>query len=334
MKVLGAGGDGIVFLDLRDPERVTKAIYRNNQACSKARTEYDKQQRIYECLQCLYQCDDDPLVNLIKQYVRIAKPISFTDAPVDMNGIRYECAFSMTRLNQLPMLFYDTFDRGITRRIEPHYKEQLGGLMAHLSFNSPISGVFGIKFSSANITRENPPRGYFSNAETGFFDFLRREYGFSLSDEALQRIMAFMYGWIYFKCDIIPLDIEFTLGFNQQTRQIELNVLDFGMTFDKRAPRSNMNAFETRRFLSIYGSSSNTSLLDRETALLERVLDDTGLDLYLALDEGSEARATFMSAQNLGACSQCKKLTFFVHPTSKRFLCSHSDCFSTANLSY
>ncbi|MCJ7760212.1 hypothetical protein MUP59_03625, partial [Candidatus Bathyarchaeota archaeon] len=119
----------------------------------------------------------------------------------------------------------------------------------------------------------------------------------------------------------IPLDVELALGLNPQSGLFELNVLDFGMAFDKNALEKNISAFESRRFFSVYGDKTLTSEA-REDELLQRVMEDTGLDLYASLDEGSESYSGFMVARNLNPCSQCKRLTCYVHPLSGLFLCS------------
>jgi len=227
----------------------------------------------------------------------------------------------MGRLYGLPLRLYEEFDPRITQRIEPAYREELGQVMTHLAFNSEITGLFGVKYSMATITKENPPRGYFANAETGFFEFLRDKHGLRLSDEELERMVGFIYGWIYFSCAIIPLDIELTLGLNPESGHIELNVLDFGMAFDKNALEKNTSVFESRRFFSVYGDKTLTNE-EREDELLQRVTEDTGIDLYASLDEGSVSRQGFMVARNLNPCAQCKRLTCFIHQVSGLFMCS------------
>lgn len=307
MNIIGAGGNGIIFVDPRKSDVVIKALYENNEACTKARIEFEKQVKIYHCISCLKECDS-PLVALINRYVKVPKPLVYSDAPVMVNNNFYDCSVKMERLHALPLSLYKAFDPTILSRIDPAYQEQVGGIMAHLSFNSPITGLFGVKYSKAQINAQNPPRGYFSNAETGFFDFLRTQAvdKLPLSDEELESMMGFIYGWIYFSCDIIPLDIEFTLGLNPETHQYEINVLDFGMTFDKQALKNNISGFESRRFFGIYGDRS-LSNIEREGDLLERVIEDTGLDLYTSMDEGSVSRQYFLISKDLMPCKQCKR---------------------------
>lgn len=321
MNIIGAGGDGIIFVDEREPNVVTKAIYRQNEGCMKAVIEYGKQSQIYNCINCLHGCDD-PLVKLINKYVRVAKPISYIDSAITINDVTYGCMVKMQKLNGLPLSVYEAYDPRIVSQIEPSYRKELDNIQAHLSYNSDITGLFGVKYSKASITRQNPPRGYFSNAETGFFKFLREKYIYKLplSDEQLEQMIGFVYGWIFFSCEVIPLDIEFTLGLNPLTHEYELNVLDFGMTFDKRQLTNNINAFESRRFFTIYGDKT-LSAGEREQELLERIIEDTGIDLYVSLDEGSVSREAFLITKNLSPCSQCKRLTFYVDLKNSVFLC-------------
>jgi hypothetical protein len=319
---MGAGGDGIIFTESSDSNIVMKAFYKNNDGCNKAQIEYDKQLRVFKCIDCLKTCKDET-VKLVNRYVRVAEPLGFHNEPVTVNDVTYDCSLKMRKLTALPLSLYEAFDPSLENRIEPAYKEQLGVLMAHLSYNSPLTGIFGVKYSSAPISRENPPRGYFANQESGFFDFLRKRAPIKLrlSDKQIESIIGFVYGWIYFACDIIPLDIEFTLGINPMTQEYEINVLDFGMTFDKRAIDTNANAFETQRFLSIYGNPT-LSQVAREEELLETVMNDTGLDLYASLDEGTISRTAFLTTKNLMPCAQCRNLTFLIDITTKAFTCS------------
>jgi len=53
MQVIGAGGDGFVFVDPEEPSVVVKAIFKNNDTCTKAGIEYDKQREIYNWFECL-----------------------------------------------------------------------------------------------------------------------------------------------------------------------------------------------------------------------------------------------------------------------------------------
>ena len=322
MRVIGAGGDAFVFVDEEDPSVVVKAIFKNNDTCTKAAIEYDKQRSIHHCFECLRECNiDDRIANLVKLHVRVARPIRFSGGPTVINGVTFHCSVAMGKLHGIPLSFYEEFDPRIIQRIEPAYREELGQVMAHLAFNSPIVGLFGVKYSTATITKDNPPRGYFSNTETGFFEFLRRKHGLLLSDDELERMVGFIYAWIYFSCAIIPLDVEMTLGFNPESGLFELNVLDFGMAFDKLAIEKNSSAFESRRFFTVYGDTSLTNE-EREDELLQRVIEDTGLDLYASLEEGTPSYEGFMTARNLTPCSQCKRLTCYVHQLSGLFVCS------------
>lgn len=322
MQVIGAGGDAYVFVDPDEPSVVVKAIFKNNDTCTKAGIEYEKQRAIYQCFECLRDCEtDDPLVALINQYVRVARPSRFEGGPTVINGVTYHCSIAMSRLHGLPLRLYEEFDPRIVERIDPDYRGELNQMMAHLAFNSDITGLFGVKQSMAKITRQNPPRGYFSKRETGFFQFLREKHGLPLSDDELEHMVGFIYGWIYFACAIIPLDVEMALGLNPESSLFELNVLDFGMAFDKNALEKNTSAFESRRFFSVYGDKTLTSEA-REEELTQRVIEDTGLDLYASLDEGSESLQGFVVARNLNPCAQCKRLTCYVNQVSGLFLCS------------
>lgn len=77
---------------------------------------------------------------------------------------------------------------------------------------------------------QNPPRGYFITENSDFLDKLRRDYNFKLSNDQLQKIMGFIYGWIFYNAQIVSTDIEITLGIYDG--QFKINILDFGLVFD------------------------------------------------------------------------------------------------------
>jgi hypothetical protein len=45
----------------------------------------------------------------------------------------------------------------------------------------------------------------------------------------LREIIGFIYGWIFYACHLIPLDIEITLGLSLEGEFV-INVFDFGKT--------------------------------------------------------------------------------------------------------
>jgi hypothetical protein len=320
MEPIGAGGYGIVYL-LPDGN-VVKAIY-SRTACDEAHVEYKKQKRVYDCLEKLHRCED-PFVAQFIPYIHVAKPLSYSDEPLVFDSSKYACSFTMSRLNALPLAFYNAYDATyFKQRFEPHYlttlEPQHYGIMTHLAFNSEVPGLYGATYSKTRISKQNPPRGYFVNKESGFLAFLRREYNLKWSDQFLERMMGFIYGWIYFTCDIIPIDIEFTLGYNQTTKEFELNVLDFGMTLDKRHLTENPVVPRTDPFLAIYDNSQLSSE-EKEAAILSQTLNDIDIDLYASMQEPSESYSTFQRAGVLGACTLCNIPTFLV--SHEHYICS------------
>lgn len=345
MKVLGAGGYGIVYA-LPNGDAL-KAIY-SRDACNKASIEFGKQRRIYTCFEQLRHCRDrSEIVSLVNRYVHIAKPITFSDENVELENTRYECSLTMQRLNGLPLAFYETFDGRdtIKQRFAPDYYASLSTqgdqLMGHLAFNSQIGGIQGVKYSRGLISRTNPARGYFILKESGFLDFLRKEHAFPLSDSQLEQIMAFVYGWIYYACDLIPLDIEMALGYNVEQARFELNVMDFGWVFDKRLVSENAIAPFTTPFFKIFDDAARLgqSVEEREAAILAETLYFLTLDLYLAVEE--EPHLTwFKQAALIRPCASCYKLTSLVFIQSTRcldkalFICSEQCLIDTQNKSH
>lgn len=328
MEVLGAGGHGTVYL-LPNGNAV-KGLY-SRTACSEASVEFAKQKRIYDCFERLACCRHQiPFIDHLLTYLRIAKPISYSDEPSLFDHSHYACSLTMQRLHGLPLSFYLEHRRAyVESRFEPSYLQNNQNLemMAHLALNSEVAGVYGVTFSKSRISKENPPRGYFATETDGLLNFLRTKKGFMLSDEELREMMGFVYGWIYFECRIMPVDIEFALGLNPVTKQFELNVLDFGMTFDKLALEQNPVVPRNEPFFQLYQSEMTEE--EREERLLERTLQDIDLDLYVSMEEDGVAWRHFFIARTLKPCQICQIFTSLMNSESI-FLCSER-CLSIYN---
>lgn len=104
-------------------------------------------------------------------------------------------------------------------------------VLCHLAFNSNKEGYF--------FTEDGRLRGYFLTRKSLVLSKLRENYGLTLKNQDIDFIIGFMYGFIYKKCDIIPLDIEFALGYNREDNTFKINILDFGMTFDVQNDENN-----------------------------------------------------------------------------------------------
>ena len=165
VEVLGAGGYGTVYL-LASGD-VLKAIYTTN-ACDEAQIEFGKQARIHDAFarllaqDCAHDAETRDTVALLRRHLRVARPLSFGDAPLALAGVDYACSLTMSRLNAVPLAYFEGAQAEyLARRLDPAFVRAARGglaLMGHLALNSEISGLYGIRYSAAVIGAANPPR--------------------------------------------------------------------------------------------------------------------------------------------------------------------------------
>jgi hypothetical protein len=176
-------------------------------------------------------------------------------------------------------------------------------LMGHLALNSELGGVYGVNYSVKQISDNNPPRGYFILTDSTVLNSLRERYGLPATEE-LERIMGFIYGWIMYDTEIVPIDIEITLGlYDDDDDKILFNVLDFGMTFDLRNP---YEAKKLPRTAPIFDILEQKSLTDseRNEMLLERSMNDISIDLYSDVVDNVHAAAGFRMASEFAVANR------------------------------
>lgn len=288
--VLGAGGYGIIYL-LGDGT-VLKAIKQNND-CFSAEKELKKQEKIYNSFEYLKKFEiDDKFIDMIKKTVIISNPIDSCIKDIHIDKYKYSCFFVMSRLHGIPFYIYDKYEKYsgdmIMKRIDPEYLKEKGinfEIMGHLSFNTSLVGFYGNGSMDTIISNTSHPRGYFIPKESNFLNMLREKYDLKLSDDDIEKIIGFVYGWIFYFAKIIPWDIEFTLGYYDG--EWKINIVDFGMTID-------MNKFEeiddNQKFIDIKKlvnkKKSINELNNEEFSNLEELTKfDIGIDFYSDIDE-------------------------------------------------
>ena len=252
LTVIGAGGFGTVYQDENDV--VIKTII-NPSECDDAKIEFDKHKIIYDTFtrldkvknvsdfvntidmnenDILQMEDMDEILKLVKKYVVISQPYKSCTNKININNIIYSCFFTMSKLKGIPVWMYNDIDIDIMNNVDPEYYNHIGEnfeLMLHLSFNTETTeGIIGREYNKPQISKTNPARGYFINADSNMLNILREKYNFDLSDYQIKCIMGFVYSYIFKVCDIIPIDIEICLGYYDG--KFKINVLDFGMTID------------------------------------------------------------------------------------------------------
>jgi hypothetical protein len=141
------------------------------------------------------------------------------------------------------------------------------------------------------------------------------DYQFPLSITELEEMIGFIYGWIFYACRIIPLDIEITLGLYDG--QFKLNVLDFGQTV-----RLNDGNHKYSQWMTTQQQQQQPE------KLLEKVKQAINEDEYIDLVRDRAAMRGFSLAQEefkrltTLVCDQCGKEAHRIKLTTGQFYCS------------
>jgi hypothetical protein len=140
------------------------------------------------------------------------------------------------------------------------------------------------------ITEKNPPRGYFLDADSDVLDKLREYDEYLPTMKEFRMLIGFIYGVLYFKARLVPIDVEITLGYYYEI--VEINVLDFGLTIDlddvKNAPRTPQTA-------SILGYIEKNDIKGLE----EEMLYQLSIDLYCDMQEDEDCISGWNIAKEL-----------------------------------
>jgi hypothetical protein len=231
MKLIGSGQYSDVY---RKDNTIIKAL-KNSNHCQEAATEFNKQHQIYDSFHRLAAIDqaNHTLLNQIKHYVRVARPIKYNRHHVNINERNYSCSLEMTRLPGLPFDMIKAILPNWKENVAPSFMNTLSTLdvMLHLSFNNPTKTTMMGTEPNKKISIDNPLRGLLFNIDDAdeIIEELSYNHGLNLSSNELRRIVGFIYGWIYYDCRLFPRDIEITLGCDD--KGFCINVLDFGLVY-------------------------------------------------------------------------------------------------------
>jgi len=138
--------------------------------------------------------------------------------------------------------------------------------MTHLSLNTAVGGRFyGINYSNSLIDNRNPSRVYFITENADFLRKLKNFDGNNNSDlnNQAKQIIGFIYGILFFHANLIPFDVEITLGYYND--EFKVNVLDFGLTIDLSDIENASKHFHTIDVLNIL--ASNISEVEKSVLL-------------------------------------------------------------------
>lgn len=297
LKIIGAGGFGKVFAV--DDNNVVKGIT-STKLCNEAEEEAYKQKKVYEAFQDLYKINiNNKIANLVKKFIKVSNPISMCNNKIKIDNLFYDCSFLMEFLHGIPLKDYKRLDVKSLENLEDDYISEKGQdfeLMMHLALNSDLSSKFyGINYSLKKIGKNNIPRGYFATKEN-IINKLLGLYNTNLTIKEIKNIMGFIYGWIYYYANIIPIDIEITLGIYDN--KIMINVLDFGMTIDLTDTRNIIKNSRTEQFVNIINDGTPFDNI-KQARITKKVLENLSYDLYCDLEDDSDCYKGFKAAKTL-----------------------------------
>ncbi len=291
LKIIGAGGFGSVYL--QPDGNVLKAIVSSDD-CQNAENELNKQKKIYNAFLKLKQLEiQNNLVDLVKVWTTVSKPLISCRNEITIKNKKFACYFIMERLYGVPTSVMKDIDPSLTDNIDPG--TVMENVMVQLSLNSELpSRLYGITYSKQKVGKSNPPRGYFINLEGKFLSDLKN-YGFNLNIQQVKNIIGFIYGYIFYAANIIPIDIEITLGANKNNYTV--NILDFGMTIDMTDYKKSITLPRNVQFKNIL--SSDLSKQDKIKELERLVLQDISLDLYCDIEDDEDCIIGWNTAKSI-----------------------------------
>lgn len=279
LTLIGAGGFSHIYT-LKNG-KVLKAIVSKN-VCDDAFLEMSKQEKVYQGWERLKRIPlNDPIINNAKKLIKISKPLAGCGQPLIVDNKKFSCYFLMEKLSGIPLSMLSQLNSNIVNDLNKDFKPK--DLMLQVSLNSQLpERIYGINYSKKLVGYNNPPRGYFINDNSNTLERL----GFSKKE--LKEIIGFIYGYMFYGAKIIPVDVEFALGY--YNRKYVLNVLDFGMTVDIEDPNNNVPLPRTYGFLN---------KLDDIEQLEKLTIEDISIDLYCDLEEDSDCRRGWDTAKIL-----------------------------------
>ena len=215
---IGEGHYGTVYKDEKND--VYKMIYNTND-CNSSVTEMKLQGIIYNAFENLATISakgltskERRILSHVTTFVRIARPKCAYNGSVNVGGRKFKCFFVMDLLHGISLRQLQHLDPRATSNIVEE-------VQVH-PLQTSLFGLIGCQ-KDKPVSELNGVRGYY--ASTVITKALLKNY---MNTTDLENVIKFVYLWIVFKCDIIPYDIEITLGYDQNDH-LNINVLDFGM---------------------------------------------------------------------------------------------------------
>ena len=306
-KPFAAGTYGSIY----NIETKNKLLYRSKtlimkvlstqDACMDAEKEFKKHLQIYKAFIEL------PNTHLLRKYAVISKPLHYCNESITIDSKTYPCFIIMEKLNGIPM--------DVLREYAPanDYVSSLPESMVHLAWNRnsdvvwlftgkhhpdghsrPTDNFYGIDYRK-KVSETNPNRGYFSSEDNPLIDHLLYRYQSDLTKLTIREIIWQIYAFIYFKCNMAPLDIEILFGIHNG--ELKINILDFGMVTELKIYRDDEIPTDVRaNAISLVSTFYKADIMN--SVLLNSVLYDISQDLYLPTD-GGLGKETFIKYKDI-----------------------------------
>jgi len=228
-EVIGKGSYGVIFLD-PGQKFVVKALYDSNlrsHECESAAHELNIQRTIFQSFEKLKALNTNALnkaessiVNHVRRLLRVSEPLFSYNSPMIIQGEAFKCFFVMEYVPGVPT--------DEIAHVSSHPRAIIDGvaqdrLQVHVAFNGIARGLVGSGMDKP-VSVSNPPRGYYASKDEVF----QLLVPYNVTVEEIESVMRLLYMWVVFDADLIPYDIEITLGVDFNGG-LSINLMDFGM---------------------------------------------------------------------------------------------------------
>lgn len=196
-EIIGGGGYGTIIKS-NSGDIIGKFLNRNGQ-CGASKIEFEKHLKIYNAFETAIAASD------YDQFC-ISKPIAFNTNTTTVLGTEYSCYYLMTLIN-------------------PIDQNGLYHIVSQEEYAPTMNKVIGRR-ASEPISDNNPSRGFFAT-KSYINDKLLPGNGNLQTFTDVLRYMGFAFGTILFGAELLPIDVEYLLG--KQNEKLCFTVLDFGL---------------------------------------------------------------------------------------------------------
>jgi len=239
-EVVGGGAHATVF------RLVNGDILKQFRVDVGVKEEFARQARIHNAFHHLLRrcCDGDTvnssIAERVRSHIRVSEPLHCDATTLTMRPL-----MGVSRDSLAPLLATVPPASTTVPDTLPHQ------VMVHLALNNTESApqVIGVTPTLPVHPVTNPVRGFFLGGDVDTLEESLERLHCPWTLRELDQMIGFVYGWIYFACALLPLDVELTLGHDPTSAQWHLNVLDFGLCTE-RGPHSPQSERRLRQRVS------------------------------------------------------------------------------------